>query len=119
MPIVKGSGSAGIVGPWAKPGARMPTIPFLAPRRYRISGITRNSTGAVLGGCTVDVFDTRTRVLQGTVVSDATTGEYSLDVSAERDVSDGSTQPPQFFVVAYLDGAPDVAGTSVNTLVGA
>jgi hypothetical protein len=70
-----------------------------------LSGITRDSTGAVLGGCTVEMFYTLGDVwVQGTV-SDAS-GAFSFSQMA----------PGPYYFVAYLPGSPDVAGTSVNTL---
>lgn len=71
-----------------------------------ISGTTRDSTGVALGLCTVDVFRTIDDVRVVTVTSDVN-GAFSV-------------QTPdwgQYYLVAYLAGSPDVAGTSVNTLV--
>ena len=81
----------------------------LTPVRYRIFGVTRDSGLNVLAGCTVDVFSTQTNVLVGQMVSDSG-GNYSVDV-------DGGTGQT-FYAVAYKPGSPDVAGTTVNTLVG-
>lgn len=71
----------------------------------RITGITKNSTGAALGGCTVDLFRTLDDLFLGTTTSDGS-GNYSLVAPIGG----------PFYVVAYLAGAPDVAGTTVNTL---
>ena len=73
-----------------------------------ISGITKDSTGAALGGCTVKLYRTSDDVLLGTTVSDATTGEYKFNAS----------HCCAQYLVAYKAGSPDVAGTTVNTLVG-
>jgi hypothetical protein len=83
------------------------SIPFNQPSRYRISGVTKDSTGAALGNCGVDIFETGSRRFVGSTISDAS-GNYSLDVTVEVPC----------FGVFYLAGAPDVAGTTVNTLVG-
>jgi hypothetical protein len=80
------------------------------PTNFKISGITKDSTGAVLASCTVDLFITSTNILFGTATSDAN-GYYQFL---------GIGQPPTaFYIVAYKAGSPDVAGTTVNTLVGA
>jgi hypothetical protein len=87
------------------------------PRKYSIAGVTKDATGAPLGGCTVEVYETVTAAnpnepkgrFVGSTVSD-TNGNYSVDVY----VGPGAT----FRAVVSKAGAPDVAGTSVNTLVG-
>jgi hypothetical protein len=70
-----------------------------------LSGITRDSTGAVLGGCTVDMFYTATDAFVQSTTSNAV-GAFSFSQMA----------PGPYYFVAYLPGSPDVAGTSVNTL---
>lgn len=75
---------------------------------YAITGVTRDSGGAALAGCTVDLFITSNDTLKYTTVSDAG-GNFSFD--------NPGTGP--FYLVAYKPGAPDVAGTTVNTLVPA
>lgn len=74
----------------------------------RISGVTRDAAGAVLGGCTVDLFRTSDDLKRDSVVSDAGDGTYS--VGADTDAT--------HYAVAYLAGSPDRAGTTVNTLTG-
>jgi hypothetical protein len=77
-------------------------------RPYVIAGTTKNSASAALGGCVVNLFATATNVLQQTSTSDGS-GNYVFGVN------DPITT---WYVVAYLAGSPDVAGTTVNTLVG-
>lgn len=74
---------------------------------HTLSGITKDSAGAVLAGCTVDMFRTLDDVLVDRATSDGA-GVYTIPVS-------GPGGP--FYLVAYKAGAPDVAGTSVNTLI--
>lgn len=74
---------------------------------HTLSGVTRDSAGAVLAGCVVDMFRTTDDVLVGATISDGA-GVYTLPVS-------GPGGP--FYLVAYKVGVPDVAGTSVNTLI--
>lgn len=85
------------------------SVPYqrtLGSAAWRLSGTTRDSAGSPLGSCTVKVFRTADDVLMATLVSDATTGAWSVDLM---------TQGP-FYTVDYLAGSPDRAGTSVNTL---
>jgi hypothetical protein len=74
-----------------------------------ITGVTRDSTGAVLGSCTVHLFRTSDDVKVDTTTSDAS-GNYSF-----VRIADATT----YYCVAYKAGSPDVAGTTVNTLVAA
>ena len=82
--------------------------PYFPERNYLVSGVTRDSTGAALGGCTVKLFNAATDVLTQTTTSDGS-GNYSFIVDKTQ----------SWYVVSYKPGAPDVAGTTVNTLVGA
>jgi hypothetical protein len=84
------------------------TLPLPAAY-FRIGGITKDSTGAALGGCTVKLFRTADDVEVDQTLSDGG-GNYEFRSSA----------PAKFYyAVAYKPGAPDVAGTTVNTLAGA
>jgi hypothetical protein len=95
-----------------------------APPRYTISGVTYNAAGAVLGGCAVEVFTSENPPrLVGAAVSDPATGAYSVDVPGPTAIgtpSDGEVPDVTltFQAVAYLPGSPDVAGVTVNTLLG-
>lgn len=82
--------------------------PFNATSLY-ISGVTRDSTGAVLGGCVVQLFRTSDDAIIAEQVSDGSTGAYSFPILVGG----------PFYVVAYKAGTPDLAGTTVNTLTGA
>lgn len=81
-------------------------VPFRQPVRYTITGVTKDSTGAALGSVIVDLFDTASDVIRGTTISDAN-GNYLVDGQIDT----------TYYLVAYLAGSPDVAGTTVNTLV--
>ena len=93
-------------------------LPFNQPARYVISGVTKDSAGSPLGGCTVEVYEAlpdateqnQHGTLRGVTVSDAA-GNYSLDVTSDE-------TGLKFQAKAYLAGSPDVAGVTVNTLVG-
>ena len=71
-----------------------------------ISGVTKDSAGAALGSCTVHLFNTGTDVECAETVSDAS-GNYSFSVPGNSSAN---------YMVAYLAGSPDVAGTTVNTI---
>lgn len=86
-------------------------------KEFLISGVSRDSAGAILGSCIVDLY----RVFDPTgaseppaqwyrrTTSDASTGAYSFSVP-----SNGWT----FQVISYKAGGTDVAGVTKNTLVG-
>jgi hypothetical protein len=93
------------VRPMTLPGRAV----YRRPARYTIAGITRDASNNPLAGCAVEVFETGSGLLRGATVSDAN-GNYSIDVTG----GEGLT----FFAVAYKAGTSDVAGTTVNTLVG-
>lgn len=73
----------------------------------KLIGTTLDSTGAALGSCVVSGFVTSTNVCVGSVTSD-TAGYYELPTTyagvAHR-------------IDAYKAGSPDVAGSTVNTLI--
>jgi hypothetical protein len=73
---------------------------------FNLAGITRDSAGAILGNCRVELFITGRDVSIAETVSDAV-GAFAFDMPG--------TGP--FYLVAYKLGSPDVAGTTVNTLV--
>lgn len=81
----------------------------LPAHRYLLGGVTMDSTGAILAGCSVALYRAADHAFLELVTSDAS-GVYV--------VSSGG--PAQYYYVrAYLAGSPDVAGTSLNTLVAA
>lgn len=73
-----------------------------------IIGISRDSTGAILGTCMVDLFITGSDALVERITSDAS-GNFRF----------GNPGTGPFYLVAYKAGSPDVAGTTVNTLLPA
>lgn len=72
-----------------------------------ISGVTKDSAGANLAGVTVTLFVSGNNLFVSQAVSDGS-GNYTLTIDKSG----------PFFIEAYKVGAPDVAGTTVNTLVG-
>lgn len=123
MPINCGRGGFGgiIAIPGLKFGAANPNVadqptvaskpfrsqPFDAVTRY-ITGVTKDSAGAALGSCTVQMFRTSDDAYMGETTSDGS-GNYTL-------VSPGNFN---LYLVAYKAGATDVAGTTKNNLAGA
>lgn len=82
-------------------------VPYARQVQYTLSGITKDSAGAALPNCVVDAYETTTDQHRGATVSDSL-GNYAIHVSG--------AEGENFYVRAYLSGAPDVAGTTVNTL---
>lgn len=74
--------------------------------RMTMSGITRDSAGAILGTCRVMIFRTEDNSFVAETVSDGS-GAWSIVL----------LKGGPFFQVCYKVGAPDLAGTSLNTLV--
>ena len=72
---------------------------------YAITDVTRDAGGAALGGCAVVLFATGSDQPVMRTVSDAS-GNFRFD--------NPGTGP--FYVVSYKPGAPDVFGSSVNSL---
>ena len=112
-PNALGTGQPILMGPVAPRGVA--TVELIRSRwqspaalvRQKISGITRDSAGAPLGSVEVKVIRTEDNLLIGTTTSDPTTGAWTLQLWAGG----------PFFLVEYLTGSPDRAGTSVRTLV--
>lgn len=71
-----------------------------------LSGVSKNAAGEPLGFCQILVFRTEDKSLVAETVSDAA-GIWSVPLM----------KGGPFFLVEYKAGAPDVAGTSLNTLV--
>lgn len=84
-----------------------PIIPQFAQSHYSISGTTRNSAGTALPACAVNLFETATELWRAGVTSDSL-GAFSFPVNGDR----------AFFLNGYKTGSPDVAGTTLNTLMG-
>jgi hypothetical protein len=73
----------------------------------KIIGTCRDSTGAALGSCVVQGFRTS---------DDTYAGQLTCDSGGYFEFCTPYTQA--HYLVAYKAGSPDVAGTTVNTLVG-
>lgn len=71
-----------------------------------ITGVTRDSSGNPLGNCSLDLYMTGADMIARQGQSDAS-GNFTF--------SNPGSGP--FYIVAYKVGSPDVAGTTVNTLV--
>ncbi len=71
----------------------------------QIGGFTRDSNGATIGGCTVNLFRTSDNVFIASTTSDSS-GYFHIP----------ATTGANYFLVGYLAGSPDVEGTTVNTL---
>ena len=82
---------------------------FNTPATFTISGVTRDSAGAALGNCDVHLFKTSDDSEVQQTVSNGS------GVFAFNPVNNGNGP---WYIVAYLPGSPDRAGTTVNTLTG-
>jgi len=71
-----------------------------------MSGVSRDSTGAVLAAANVHIFRTEDNSFVAETTSDGS-GAWSIPL----------LKGGPFFIVAYKTGTPDIAGTTVNTLV--
>lgn len=91
-----------------RPGVVRP-LPLPA-RIAMISGVTYDSAHAILPSCTVELYETATDLPLFKTISDATTGAFTFTCAR--------FSPATHYIVAYLDGSPDKAGTTVNTLTG-
>ena len=106
MPIGSTRGVLGVPALSRRLGRATFVSPPLSTKGFAIAGVTRDSSGIALAGCTVDLYLSSTRQRVATTVSDGS-GNYSF----------GATVGP-YFVVSYKAGAPDVMGTTANTLTG-
>lgn len=79
----------------------------LPTAKFSITGTTKDSTGAALASCALELFRTTDDTPQIRSISDGS-GAYSFSVG----------QGQTYYIVAYKAGSPDVAGTTVNTLIG-
>lgn len=77
---------------------------------YGFSGVTRDVYGTLIPGATVRLFRTSDSLLVSTVISDPVTGVFMAPTPY---------WPDAHFLVASKSGVPDVAGTTVQTLVAA
>ena len=74
---------------------------------YTLTGTCYDSTGAVVAAAVVHIFDTATDTEQAQVTADGS-GVYIAAALA--------VQGP-LYAVAYHANAPDIAGTTLNTLM--
>jgi hypothetical protein len=77
----------------------------LANAQYAIIGVSRDSVGAALGTCIVNLFRTSDNGFVDTTTSDGS-GNYRFQVGLQG----------PYYVVMYKAGVPDRAGTSLNTV---
>jgi hypothetical protein len=73
---------------------------------YKINGTSRDSSGAILGNCIVELFVTNTDVRLERTLSNADGLFYFKSPALGVN----------HYIVAYKTGAPDVSGTTLNTL---
>lgn len=88
--------------------ANQPEMVSGASGFYGFVGVTRDVYGTIIPGATVRCFRTSDSLLVSTVTSDSVTGAFTAWTPY---------WPDQHFLVASKSGVPDVAGTTVQTLV--
>jgi hypothetical protein len=74
---------------------------------FSVTGVTKDKNGAVLGDCVVHLFDAATDVRVAEILSDGS-GNFVFVLGSNVGL---------FYIVAYKDGAPDLAGTTINELI--
>ena len=72
---------------------------------FRLTGTTRDSTGTQLGNCTVHLFNSADQEIAETISDGSGAFTFTADANSGT-----------YYLVAYLAGSPDVAGTSLKTL---
>jgi hypothetical protein len=77
--------------------------------RLGFVGVTRDQYGSAIGGCTVRCFRLSTLELTSQVVSDASTGAFTIT----------SPYSEAHFLTVHLTGTPNIAGATVDTLIPA
>lgn len=87
-----------------------PEIVSGATSRFGFAGVSRDANGTIIGGATVRLFRASDGLLVDTVTSDPTTGAFVITTPY---------YPDQHGIVAYKAGVPDMAGTTVWSLVAA
>lgn len=93
--------ASGSFEPYSRDGAGTQT-------KNAIRGITKDSVGVPVANAIVQGFVTATDAFVGEVIS-GTDGAYTL-------MTEQSKATPHY-LVAYKAGSPDIAGTTVNTLL--
>ena len=73
---------------------------------YTLSGVCRDINSTPVALAAVYVFDTATNTLQGSTTADSG-GNYTVGLSIAGPL----------YAVAYHANAPDIAGTTLNTLM--
>lgn len=76
--------------------------------QYGFIGISRDSAGVPLGGCTVKLYRESDDAMVDVTISDAN-GDFRFKSASQVGVT--------YYVRWYLAGSPDRAGTSLNGLV--
>lgn len=107
---ISDGGGSGRAAHWSGDG-RAGSLAFHSQQGHssiRISGTTKDSTGAALGNCIVQLFRT---------VDDAIHCETTSDANGNYVIYPFVSGP--FYIVAYKAGSPDVTGATRNNLEGA
>lgn len=77
--------------------------------RLSFVGVTRDQYGSAIGSCTVRCFRLSTLELTSQVISDASSGAFTIT----------SPYSEAHFLTVHLTGTPNIAGATVDTLIPA
>ena len=88
--------------------------PYFPEQNLRISGVTKDSGGGLLGNCIVKLMRSDTDAMVFQTVSDSL-GNFVVQLPVGFSQANTKT----YYMTAYLAGSPDVMGTTINTLTGA
>ena len=80
----------------------------LPTKTWVLQGVSRDKNGSILPNCTMLLFRASDNKFIDSQISDGS-GNYSFTTVGPAE---------NYFVNEYLAGSPDVAGTTVNTLIG-
>jgi hypothetical protein len=84
---------------------------FKSPKfygRFQIAGVTRDSVGTPLGSCDVRLFKADSKDQEVAITVSDGSGNFTFNIG---------TNEGYFWIEAYKSGSPDLAGTSLRTLV--
>ena len=84
-------------------------------RRWFLIGVTKDSTGAALGNCRVNVMQTDKIVMNPDILGNPIIADVVSDGGGNYSVQTSNNRP--FQIMDYKTGSPDVAGITVNTVI--
>jgi hypothetical protein len=105
--MVQDTGLSDVRGQFESPSQRIWPIAGAANGRLSFVGVTRDQYGSAIGGCTVRCFRVSTNELTSQVISDASTGAFTITTPYND----------AHFLTVHLTSTPNIAGATVDTLI--